>query len=251
MKLIKKFKDFSILESESSEMGYRTFFLVPVGTERNYCYMGFELTPISTSMPEMAGSEPGECWIDHFDDDCDDYEEGTAEWEECKDRENNTGVWITENSVGYGKIFVVTFFLPMNQDIEVSERGVSDDETIEDIIAELKNNEKGIASLYHLKNPDKEDGGYDYEDEYDFDLIGAMVEEAKSNFRDVTISLIGASGSIKNDFIERFGEIDFSINISNEDMRIIRKHLPEIFQILRNKNSDIADTSADLGALGF
>lgn len=251
MKLIKKFKNFSILESDNSEIGYRTFFLVPVGTERNYCYMGFELTPISTSMPEMTGSEPGECWIDHFDDDCDDYEEGTAEWEDCKDRENNTGDWITENSVGYGKIFVVTFFLPMNQDIKVQERSVSDDETIEDIIAELKNDEKGIVSLYHLKNPDKEDGGYDYEDEYDFDLIGAMVEEAKFNFRDVAISLSGCSTSIKNDLIGRFSEINFKINASNEDMRIIRKHSPEIFQIIKNKISTAADASADLGELGF
>lgn len=231
MKLIKKFKDFSILESESSEMGYRTFFLVPVGTESNYCYMEFELTPITTSMPEMAGSEPGECRSEHFDDD--------------------SGVWITENSVGYGKIFVVTFFLPMNQDIEVHERSASNDETIEDIIAELKNHEKGIVSLYHLKNPDKEDGGYDYEDEYDFDLIGAMVEEAKSNFRDVAISLIGTSDSIKNDFIEALGESDVNINTSFVDLSIIRKNIPGVFNIIMDRIKDTSDAGADLGELGF
>ena len=251
MKLIKKFKDFSILESGNNEMAYRTFFLVPIGTHESYCYMDFELTPISTSMPDMEESKPGECWVDHFDDDCSHYEEGTAEWEDCKDAEKNTGNWITEGSVGYGQIFIVTVFLPLDAEIKIYERSVSDDETIDDIIAILKNVEKGIVSLYHLKNPDKEDGGYDHEDEYDFDLIGSMIESSKVSLRDVIISLLGCSSSIKNDFIERFTEIYFTIDASHEDMRIIRKHSPEIFQIIKNKISTAADASADLGELGF
>jgi len=251
MKLIKNFKDFSILESGNTEMEYRTFFLVPIGTHENYCYMDFELTPISTSMPDMEESKPGECWIDHFDDDCDHYEKGTAEWEDCKDAENNTGNWITEGSVGYGKIFIVTFFLPLDAEIGIWERSVDDKETIEDVITELINQKKEIVSLYHLKNPDKEDGGYDDEDEYNFDLIGSMIESSKISLRDVIISLLGCSSSIKNDFIKRFTEIHFTIDASHEDMRIIRNHSEEIFQIIRNKISTAADVSADLGELGF
>jgi hypothetical protein len=251
MKLIKNFKDFSILESGNTEMAYRTFFLVPIGTSENYCYMDFELTPISTSMPDMEESKPGECWIDHFDDDCDHYEKGTAEWEDCKDAENNTGNWITEGSVGYGKIFIVTFFLPLDAEIEIFERSVDDKETIEDVITELINQKKEIVSLYHLENPNKDDGGYDHEDEYDFDLIGSMIESSKVSLRDVIISLLGCSSSIKNDFIERFTEIHFTIDVTHEDMRIIRKYSPEIFQTIRNKISTAADTSADLGELGF
>ena len=253
MKLIKKFKDFSILESGNNEMEYRTFFLVPIGTRENYCYMDFELTPISTSMsmPDMEESKPGECWVDHFDDDCSHYEEGTAEWEDCKDAEKNTGDWITEGSVGYGKIFIVTFFVGFFTIKEIWERSVDDKETIEDIITELMNQRKEIVSLYHLKNPNKDDGGYDHEDEYDFDLIGSMIESSKVSLRDVIISLLGCSSSIKNAFIERFTEIHSPIDVSYEDMRIIRKHSPEIFQIIKNKISTAADTSADLGELGF
>jgi hypothetical protein len=213
--------------------------------------MDFELTPISTSMPDMEESKPGECWIDHFDDDCDHYEKGTAEWEDCKDAENNTGNWITEGSVGYGKIFIVTFFLPLDAEIEIFERSVDDKETIEDVITELINQKKEIVSLYHLENPNKDDGGYDHEDEYDFDLIGSMIESSKVSLRDVIISLLGCSSSIKNDFIERFTEIHFTIDVTHEDMRIIRKYSPEIFQTIRNKISTAADTSADLGELGF
>jgi hypothetical protein len=215
--------------------------------------MDFELTPISTSMsmPDMEESKPGECWVDHFDDDCSHYEEGTAEWEDCKDAENNTGNWITEGSVGYGKIFIVTFFVGFFTIKEIWERSVDDKETIEDIITELINQRKEIVSLYHLKNPNKDDGGYDHEDEYDFDLIGSMIESSKVSLRDVIISLLGCSSSIKNDFIERFTEIHSTLDVSHEDMRIIREHLPEIFQIIKNKISTAADVSADLGELGF
>jgi len=255
MKIIKSFKSFSIAESENSEIGYRTFFLVPIGTRENYCKMDFELTPISTSMPDVEESTPGQCWNDYFEatgEDCDEYEEGTAEWEDCKDRESNTGEWDTVHSVGYGKIFIATFLLPLGQNIKVSERGVDDDETIEDIIAELKKDEEGLVSLYNLKNPDQEDGGYDEDDyEYDFDLIGGMFEAAKTNLKDVAVSLSGCSKSIKEDFNQMFAENDIEINATFEDMKVIRDHSPEIFQIIRNKISSGADVSADLGELGF
>ncbi len=251
MKIIKSFKSFSITESENSEIGYRTFFLVPVGADDEYCYMDFELTPISTSMPDMDESKPGDCWSSNFDDNCDDYEEGTAEWEDCKDREENNGEWITEGSVGYGKIFIVTFLLPLDKKVVISERSVDDNETIEDIISDIKTGPTGIVSLYHLKNSDKDDGGYDHEDEYDFDLIGGMLEAAKTNLKDVAVSLSGCSKSIKEDFNQMFAENDIEINATFEDMKVIRDHSPEIFQIIRNKISSGADVSADLGELGF
>ena len=251
MKIIKNFKNFSILESGKTEMAYRTFFLVPLGTNENYCYMDFELTPISTSMPEMSDSVPGQCWIDQFDDDCDHYEKDTAEWEDCKDAEKNTGEWNTEHSTVYGKIFIVTFLLPLDVKIEIWERSVDDKETIEDVIAELKNNKKEIVSLYHLKNLNKDGGGYDYEDEYDFDLIGSMVSCASINFEDVALSIVGCSKYIQKDFISELAKTDFKPQCTPKTMSTIRKQAPELFDLMISKFGDGVITLSDLGEFGF
>ena len=145
----------------------------------------------------------------------------------------------------------MTFLLPLDKKAVISERSVDDNETIEDIISDIKTGPTGIVSLYHLKNLNKDDGGYDYEDEYDFDLIGSMVSCASINFEDVALSIVGCSKYIQKDFISELAKTDFNHECKPQTMSIIRKQVPELFDLMISKFGDEVITLSDLGEFGF
>jgi hypothetical protein len=239
MKLIKKFKDFPVIESEgfgiSSQRMYRTFFAVPIGTD-SYGMMEFRLTRIgSTSMPSLEGSSP-------------------------KEFENHNSISMKCDSEAYGEIFIVTFFNYSEKSCTIDTRdtivppnATEDDydeyptETIGEVIDDVKNSNtdgaENVVAFYHLKNT---------KDEYNFDLVGSMIESMKIDPVGVIKSLLGCSSdTIREDFLERFKEANISFDGKHSDLLKLRKTFPEIFKIFNDKINGAADTAADLTELGF
>jgi len=218
MKIIKKFKSFSISETDYSgmkfsgdtKMVYRTFFAVPI-RESSYGYMDFELTPISTSMPDMDDSLAA-----RKDD------------------------WIS--SPGFGKIFIATFFSQLKYVSSIPSRDVDSGETIDDIVNDVKRMGETI-SFYPIES--------DSEDEYNFSLIEEMVIKASANFEDVALSILGCKEYIQKEFISELAKTDFKPECTPKTMSIIRKQVPELFDLIRGKSGDGAITVSDLGELGF
>jgi hypothetical protein len=218
MKIIKNFKSFSVSEMDYSEMKfsgdskmvYRTFFAVPV-REHSYGYMDFELTPISTSIPDMDESLDG-------------------------NRDN----WIS--SPGFGKIFIATFYSQLKYVSSIPSRDVDSGETIDDIVKEVEKTGQTI-SFYPIES--------DPEDEYGFSLIEEMINRASTNFEDVALSILGCKEYIQKQFISELVKTDFNPQCSPKTMSIIRKEVPELFDLIRSKSGDGAITLSDLGELGF
>jgi hypothetical protein len=218
MKIIKKFKSFSISETDYSgmkfsgdtKMVYRTFFAVPVRAY-SYGYMEFELTPISTSMPDMDDSLAA-----------------------------RTDDWIS--SPGFGKIFIATFFSQLKYVSSIPSRDVDSGETVEDIVNDVKKIGETI-SFYPIES--------DPEDEYNFSLIEEMVNKASTNFEDVALSVIGCKEYIQKEFISELAKTNFNPEYTPKTASIIRKQSPELFDLLRIKSGGGASIISDLGEFGF
>ena len=237
MKILKNFKSFSISESTSRdianwEMTYKTFFAVPKGSVA-YGRMEFELTPISMDMPDMDGSEPIEF-------------------------ENHNSIPIICDSEAYGEIFIATFYTHPGYKCEIDVRDTDDTdapeedeeygdyptETIEYVVKDVRKNTDNLVAFYHLKNE---------EDEYNFDLTDSMLKSMETDPLEVAKSLLGCKDYIRDDFMEKLNtsDISISLNVSHSSLTNLRKKFPEIFKIINDRTGDGAETSADLGELGF
>lgn len=237
MKIIKNFKSFSTSESTAQEItnwdrSYKTFFAVPKGS-RAYGRMEFELTPISTDMPNMDGSEPIEF-------------------------ENHNSIPIICDSEAYGEIFIATFYTYPGYKCEIDVRDTDDTdapeedeeyedyptETIEYVVKDVRKETEGMVAFYHLKNE---------EDEYNFDLVDSMLKSTETDPLEVVTSLLGCKDYIKDDFMEKLktSNIPLNLDVDHSLLAKIRKKFPEFFKIINDRTGDGAETSADLGELGF
>jgi hypothetical protein len=218
MKIIKNFKSFSISEADYSEMKisgdtkmvYRTFFVVPVRNDA-YGYMEFELSPISTSMPDMEDS-----LYARRDD------------------------WIF--SPGFGKIFIATFFSQLKYVSSIPPRDVDHEESIDDIVSDVKRIGETV-SFYPIES--------DPEDEYGFILIEEMVRRTSVNLEEVLISVLGCKEHIQKKFTAELAKADFKLECTPQTISIIRKQVPELFDLMVSKFGEDIITLSDLGEFGF